>query len=68
MDALTRRLVLAALGRGADIMDSIDPDDRSSTERALVRVTKEWLAAAKAGDTEKKALIITAVPSWKSLV
>ena len=68
MDTLTRRLIIAALGRGADIMDSTDPEDRSATERALVKVTKEWLAAAKAGDAEKKALIIAAVPSWKSLV
>jgi hypothetical protein len=68
MDALTQRLVLAALARGADIMDSVDPDDRSNTERALVKATLDWHAAARRGDADKKALIIAAVPSWKNLV
>lgn len=67
MDALTKRLILAGLARGADIMDTVDPDDRSNTERALARATNEWLAAAQAGDLEKRALVIKAVPSWVNI-
>ena len=67
MDDLTRRLVLAGIARAADIMDSVDPDDRSSTEVDLVDVVKDWLLASP-NDPAVRSLLLQAVTSWESVI
>lgn len=59
-----RRLAVLVASAGADIMDSVDPDDRSSWQVALVDATKELIEAASAGDVDARGILIEAVPSW----
>lgn len=57
---MAKRAVVAA----ADVMENVDPDDRSPAQDALVRYVKTWMVDANNGDAEKARLLVDAVPEW----
>ncbi len=65
MSALLKELVIAALAAAADVMNNVDPDDRSDEQNRLVELTLNTIRAAALGDETWQALITEAVPSWR---
>ena len=66
MKKLWKRLMRAAIANAADVMDSVDPDDRREAEIEEVDAVKDLMILAQ-DDLELRALMVEAVPSWESV-